>query len=168
MTLYFTPFGRTFRHYAAGRVATPELDETETCDVNFPLNVHVEADTYVLSALVPGVKADDLKIEIAKNEITVSGKLPGDASEGVQYLLQERPARLIQPHHPAARPGGFEQRRSRIERRYPDPAHPEGRRGPPQADQDQHELNFLTREPAVKLAARRGAQLIRNCAPLFF
>ena len=53
-----------------------------------PLNIREEQDGYVLSALVPGLKADDLNIQILEDVVTIEGTYTGDENE---YMLQELP-----------------------------------------------------------------------------
>jgi HSP20 family protein len=53
-----------------------------------PLNIREEQDAYVLSALVPGLKADDLNIQILEDVVTIEGTYIGDENE---YMLQELP-----------------------------------------------------------------------------
>ena len=53
-----------------------------------PLNIHEESDAYVLSALIPGLKAEDVDIQIIDDVVSIKGEyknLDGD------YLLRELP-----------------------------------------------------------------------------
>ena len=52
------------------------------------LNIREEDDTYVLSALVPGLKAEDLNIQVLEDVLRIEGEYKLDESE---YLLQELP-----------------------------------------------------------------------------
>jgi HSP20 family protein len=54
------------------------------------LNVDVreEDDAYVLSALVPGLKAEDLNIQVLENVVSIEGEYRADEAE---YLLNELP-----------------------------------------------------------------------------
>ena len=51
-------------------------------------NVRDEEDTFVLTALVPGLKADDLNINILENVVSIEGEFQYDESE---YLMRELP-----------------------------------------------------------------------------
>ena len=52
------------------------------------VNIREEDDAYVLSALVPGLKADELKIQVLEDVLRIEGEYKLDESE---YLLQELP-----------------------------------------------------------------------------
>ncbi len=52
------------------------------------VNVRDEEDTFVLSALVPGLKADDLNIQVLEDVVRIEGEF--NASEE-DYLLRELP-----------------------------------------------------------------------------
>jgi len=52
------------------------------------VNIREEDDAYVLSALVPGLKADDLNIQVLEDILRIEGEYKLDESE---YLLQELP-----------------------------------------------------------------------------
>ena len=53
------------------------------------VNVRDEDEAYVLTALIPGVKADDLNIQVLEDVVRIEGKLSEDENE---YLLQELPS----------------------------------------------------------------------------
>lgn len=52
------------------------------------VNVRDEDEAYVLTALVPGLKADDLNIQVLEDVVHIEGKFAQDENE---YLLQELP-----------------------------------------------------------------------------
>ena len=52
------------------------------------VNVREEADAYVLSALVPGLKAEDLNIQVLDDVLRIEGEYRADENE---YLLRELP-----------------------------------------------------------------------------
>ena len=52
------------------------------------VNIREEDDTYVLSALVPGLTADDLNIQILDDVVRIDGEYQQDEN---QYLMQELP-----------------------------------------------------------------------------
>ena len=82
MTYYITPAPVRMRRWAPARVSAPEY--------NFRLAVDVreEEDAYLLSAIVPGLKADDLSIQILEDVVTIEGTFPADENN---YLLRELP-----------------------------------------------------------------------------
>jgi HSP20 family protein len=57
-------------------------------DFTLALDVREQDDVYILSALVPGLKADDLNIQVIEDVITVEGEFKADESE---YLMRELP-----------------------------------------------------------------------------
>ena len=52
------------------------------------VNIREEDDAYILSALVPGLKADDLNIQVLEDVLRIEGEYKVNESE---YLLQELP-----------------------------------------------------------------------------
>ena len=79
MSLYIQPypFRRTARRLAAEAQIRP-----------LGVNVREEDDAYVLSALVPGLKAEDLRIQVLENVVSIEGEYK---SEDAEYLLSELP-----------------------------------------------------------------------------
>jgi HSP20 family protein len=57
-----------------------------------PVDVKETQEVYILSALLPGVQADDLDIEILKDQITLRGEFKHTEEDENAYLLRERPA----------------------------------------------------------------------------
>ena len=56
-----------------------------------PLNVVANGDDYVITAAVPGLKADDLHLEVLGDTVTLSGELPApELGENDRWLLRER------------------------------------------------------------------------------
>ena len=82
MTLYVQsyPYRRMVRRWAQ----QPQEPEYRSLNVN----VREEDDTYVLSALVPGLKAEDLNIQVLENVVSIEGEYRAEEAE---YLLSELP-----------------------------------------------------------------------------
>ena len=82
MTLYIQsyPYRRMVRRWAQ----QPQEPEYRSLNVN----VREEDDTYVLSALVPGLKAEDLNIQVLENVVSIEGEYRAEETE---YLLSELP-----------------------------------------------------------------------------
>jgi HSP20 family protein len=57
-------------------------------DFTLAVDVREEDDAYILSALVPGLKADDLNIQILDDVVTIEGEFQADESK---YLIRELP-----------------------------------------------------------------------------
>ncbi|MCC7117593.1 MAG: Hsp20/alpha crystallin family protein [Anaerolineales bacterium] len=79
MSLYIQPYPyrRTLRRLAAEAQIRP-----------LGVNVREENDAYVLSALVPGLKAEDLDIQVLENVVSIEGEYKAEETE---YLLNELP-----------------------------------------------------------------------------
>lgn len=91
MTLYITPMGRITRRIWSQPYVWKENAPAAESEVHIPVNVKADTDNYVLTALVPGVKAEDLSIQVINETITIQGELKDDAAEKDHYLLRERP-----------------------------------------------------------------------------
>ena len=82
MTFYAYPFPRRMARRwmaAAGHSQSARF---------LAVNVRDEDDAFVLTALVPGLKADDLDIQVLEDVVRIEGKFAQDENE---YLLQELP-----------------------------------------------------------------------------
>ncbi len=94
MTLYFsTPYGPWMRHR---RWVNRMLDENLAAEprprVYFPMDVKAEDDSFEVSALLPGVSAEDLNITIVNDILTIEGELKYAQDDNAAYLLRERPS----------------------------------------------------------------------------
>ncbi len=94
MTLYITPY----RRMAALRNAMDRLFEenfTEPVEREMLLAVDVRAndDDYSITALVPGLQAEDVNVEILNNTVTLQGEFKSPAaSDDAKFLVCELPA----------------------------------------------------------------------------
>lgn len=77
-TLYYAPH-RMHR-------STRQMD-----GVYIPLNISANEDTFVISAFVPGIKAEDLQIEVLEDTIEIEGEFGSIQEEGMRMLRQEQP-----------------------------------------------------------------------------
>ncbi|MFO7944401.1 MAG: Hsp20/alpha crystallin family protein [Anaerolineales bacterium] len=78
------------RPYRGQRSKIQRSPESVEREVQVPLNVRVEDDMYLVEMIVPGLKPDDLDIEILKNRIEIQGEF-SKPEEDVQYLREEIP-----------------------------------------------------------------------------
>jgi HSP20 family protein len=62
--------------------------EEPSRDFTLAVDVRDEDETYVINALVPGLKADDLNIQILEDVVTVEGEFKADEQE---FLMRELP-----------------------------------------------------------------------------
>lgn len=78
MTFYLQtyPYRRMARRWAENR------------DQTLGINVREEDDAYVLSALVPGLQADELNIQVLEDVVRIEGEYKADESN---YLVHELP-----------------------------------------------------------------------------
>jgi HSP20 family protein len=79
MTLYIQPY--PFRRMARRWVAANNAN-------SLGVNIREDDDAYVLSALVPGLKAEDLNIQVLDDIVRIEGEYKADEAE---YLLNELP-----------------------------------------------------------------------------
>ena len=78
MTFYLHP-------YPYRRVARRWASSNERA---LGVNIREEDDAYVLSALVPGLKAEDLNIQVLEDVLRIESEFKADETE---YLMQELP-----------------------------------------------------------------------------
>ena len=70
-------------------VVNPQLLNPEAAALR--LDIVASGDEYVLSAAVPGLKAEDLSLEVLGDTVTIRGELPvPEVVEGAETLLHER------------------------------------------------------------------------------
>lgn len=81
MTYYMVSSGsRKFRHYQPVRFNGGR---------RLPVDVHVDSEEYVITAAVPGLLVEDLKIEILDDVVTLSGEVASEESDEESMLLNE-------------------------------------------------------------------------------
>lgn len=80
MSLYIQPY--PFRRVARRLAALPQ-------DRVLGVNIQEQDDAYVLSALVPGLKAEDVNIQVLEDVVSIEGEYKADEAE---YLLSELPS----------------------------------------------------------------------------
>jgi HSP20 family protein len=84
MTFYIQPYPyrRMYRRMAA-------LNGGSSREHFLNVNVRDEEDTFVLSALVPGLKAEDLNIQVLEDVVRIEGEFQTNEDD---YLLRELPS----------------------------------------------------------------------------
>ena len=81
MTFYTYPFPH--------RMARRWMSMAGMPDTRFlAVNIRDEGEAYILTARVPGLKAEDLNIQVLEDTLSIEGSFPQDENE---YLLQELP-----------------------------------------------------------------------------
>jgi HSP20 family protein len=95
MTYYISPYRRlaSLRN-AMNRMMEETMAETPQAEREMMLAVDVETDDegYKIHALVPGLEAENLDIEILNNTVTIRGEFKSCGSEGAKYLVCELPS----------------------------------------------------------------------------
>jgi HSP20 family protein len=79
MTLYIQPY--PFRRMARRWAEQPRENSLN-------VNVREQDDAYILSALVPGLQAEDLNIQVLENVVSIEGEYKAEETE---FLLNELP-----------------------------------------------------------------------------
>jgi HSP20 family protein len=95
MTLYVSPYRRVARmREAMDRMMEENFPAAEINEREMVLAVDVKSDdeAYLISALVPGVEADEVNVEILNNTVTIRGEFKTQQSEDDKYLLCELPS----------------------------------------------------------------------------
>jgi HSP20 family protein len=58
--------------------------------VTFPLDIKAEDQAYVVTAYLPGVKSDDLSVNVVNDTLTIEGEIKHEHSEKEEnYLVKE-------------------------------------------------------------------------------
>jgi HSP20 family protein len=94
MTMYVSPYRRLSRmREAMNELLDQDLYETEPKEREMTLAVDVQArdEDYLIRALVPGLEADDINVEILNNTVSIRGEFEESEKENVKYLACELP-----------------------------------------------------------------------------
>jgi HSP20 family protein len=84
MTFYIQPY--PYRRMVRRMTA---LNGGSSSEHFLNVNVRDEEDTFILSALVPGLKADELNIQVLENVVRIEGEYRANEED---YLLHELPS----------------------------------------------------------------------------
>jgi HSP20 family protein len=76
------------RPYRLARRMVDPAEYESLPDFSLAVDVREDNDVYTVNALVPGLKADDLNVQILDDMVTIQGEFKGDDSD---YLLRELP-----------------------------------------------------------------------------
>lgn len=69
-----------------------DWDDDYSSRISFPIDIVAHSDVYTFKALLPGVKPENLDIQIVNEIVTISGNLDADREKGENYFLAERPS----------------------------------------------------------------------------
>jgi HSP20 family protein len=59
--------------------------------MSFPMDLSATAEDYVLTAMLPGLTAEDVAIQFNNGVLTISGEYPDKRVEGDEYIFSELP-----------------------------------------------------------------------------
>jgi HSP20 family protein len=59
--------------------------------MSFPMDLYSKADEYVLTAMLPGLTAEDVDIQFNNGILTISGEYTDKRVEGDEYFFSELP-----------------------------------------------------------------------------
>lgn len=92
MSFYISPFNHRTRRMIERMLDTewPEIDRSP--NIFFPVDIKTEEEAFVITALLPGIKAEDLNIQVVNETVSIQGEMEADKSENGNYLMQERPS----------------------------------------------------------------------------
>ena len=94
MTMYISPY----RRLASLREAMDRILEESASEggnereMLLPVDVIASDDSYTVRALIPGLEAEDLNIEILNNTIAIRGEFNNSTDENNKYLTCELPS----------------------------------------------------------------------------
>ena len=84
MTFYLHPYSYARPYRRVVRRWTDDRDQT----LGINVREDAEGEAYILSALVPGLKAEDLNIQVLDDVLRIEGEYKADENE---YLMRELP-----------------------------------------------------------------------------
>jgi len=91
MNVYFrNPYGRFPRYRRLARY--PENWEMEENQIYFPVDVKEKNDTFTITAMLPGLKPEDVEIQIINETVSLKGEFKPEFDEDANYIIQERPS----------------------------------------------------------------------------
>jgi HSP20 family protein len=85
------PMSQMLARRMAWNRAMQQWNDAET-RVTFPVDVRLEENEYILTALLPGVTAEDLTVQVISDTITIQGEFRKMEDDKSTYLLSEIPA----------------------------------------------------------------------------
>jgi len=90
MSFYFrTPHGRFMRPQTMHNCGSVPFADA---DVFFPVDVKAGEVDFVITALLPGLKAEELSIQLVNETVTLQGEFKYEPEANANYILQEIPS----------------------------------------------------------------------------
>ena len=91
MNVYFrNPYGRFPRYRRTTRY--PENWEMEESHIYFPVDVMEKDDVFTITAMLPGLKPEDVEIQIVNETVSLKGEFRPEIDKEANYIIQERPS----------------------------------------------------------------------------
>lgn len=82
-----------FRYYLSTPRLTYRVQPAEMMGFEggrrLPLDVHVNEDAYVIKAAIPGLKPEDVKVQILDDVVTLEGQVETPENGDSNYLMRE-------------------------------------------------------------------------------
>jgi HSP20 family protein len=69
-----------------------EVEQVNEREMQLAVDVKAEDEAYIVKALVPGLEADDINVEIINNTVSIRGEFGHFQEEDAKYLTAELPA----------------------------------------------------------------------------
>ncbi len=94
MTMYVSPYSRVANlRRLMERVLDEEVTDSAPVErqLRLPVDVRTDNEAFTIRALVPGLEADDLNIEVLNNTVSIHGEFKGEEDENTKYLTCELP-----------------------------------------------------------------------------
>ena len=94
MHMYVSPYRRMSNlRQAMDRLFEENFAETSNeREMALAVDVRATDEAYTINALVPGLTAEDLNIEILNNTVTLRGEFKAEEKNGAQQLMSELPS----------------------------------------------------------------------------
>lgn len=96
MTMYITPYRRRRMRNLTQNDRIARNFGIYNSDVHIPLDVKDEKDSFMINAIVPGLNAEEIDIEIINDTVRISGEFKQNEMEEENYLRRERPSGKFQ------------------------------------------------------------------------
>lgn len=93
MTLYLSPYRRMARmREAMNRLFEESFADADPVEreIQLAMDVRASDEDYLITALVPGLEAEDLNVEVINNTVSIRGEFKEGQSDD-KYLLCELP-----------------------------------------------------------------------------
>ncbi|OGN90036.1 MAG: hypothetical protein A2Y88_11245 [Chloroflexi bacterium RBG_13_48_10] len=94
MNYYISPYQRmsAMRHVMNRMYGDTMIDQSPSeHEMLLAVDVQTVDDAYDITALVPGLDAEDLEIEVLNNTVTIRGEFKSCGEEQTKYLVSELP-----------------------------------------------------------------------------